>query len=92
MAERRPDGQLERAAERHRARRDKWNREGERPIGRNLALVGLGWLIVVPALLGALLGHVIDSHAGTGVAFTFALIVGGVGLGAWLAWSHVRRS
>ena len=92
MNEPRPDGELARAVERRRARQEKWKREGERPLGRNLALIGLGWLIVVPALLGALLGHVIDGHAGTGVAFTFALILAGVGLGSWFAWNHVRRS
>jgi ATP synthase protein I len=92
MTEPGPDGPLERAVEKHRERRDKWKREGERPLSRNLALVGLGWLIVIPALLGALLGHVIDAHAGTGVSFTFALILGGVGLGSWFAWTHVRRS
>ena len=92
MTERRPDSELQRAVERRRIRRDKWNREGERPLARNLALVGLGWLIVVPGLLGALVGHIIDTHAATGVAFTFALIVAGVGLGSWLAWTHVRRS
>jgi hypothetical protein len=57
-----------------------------------LALVGLGWLVVVPALLGALGGHVLDTHAGTGVTFTFAFIFAGIVLGCWLAWSHVRRS
>ena len=92
MSDSRPDGELERAVERRRSRHEKWRKEGERPMARNLALVGLGWLVVVPALLGALLGHILDTHAGTGVAFTLALILGGVGLGCWFAWSHVRRS
>ena len=92
MSKPRPDGELQRAVERRRARRDKWEREGERPLGRNLALVGLGWLVVVPALLGALAGHVLDSHAGTGVTFTLAFIFAGIALGCWFAWSHVRRS
>ena len=93
MSKPRPDGELERAVERRRKRRAEWEREGERPLARNLALVGtLGWLIVVPALLGALGGHLLDHHAGTGVTFTLALILAGVVLGCWLAWSHVRRS
>ena len=88
-----PDGELERAVERRRERRAKWEREGERPLARNMALVGtLGWLVVVPAVLGALGGHVIDHHARTGVTFTLALIFAGTALGCWLAWSHVRRS
>lgn len=92
MTKPRPDGGLQRAIERRREQRERWKRDGERPLGRHLALVGLGWLIVVPALLGAAIGHGVDTHAGTGVAFTFALILAGVGLGCWLAWTHVRRS
>jgi ATP synthase protein I len=93
VTEPRPDGELQRAVERRRARRDKWQREGERPLARNLALVGtLGWLIVVPALLGAFVGQALDHHADSGVTFTFALIFAGIVLGCWLAWSHVSRS
>ncbi len=93
MTPERQDGDLKRAVERRRARRDRWLREGERPLARNLALVGtLGWLIVVPALLGALAGHALDRRAGTGVTFTSALIFAGVAIGCWLAFSHVRRS
>jgi ATP synthase protein I len=88
-----PDEELQRAVERRRAARARWQREGERPLARNLVLAGtLGWLIVVPALLGALSGRALDRLAGTGVTFTSALIFAGVALGGWLAWSHVRRS
>lgn len=93
MKKSRPDGELERAVDRRRARDEKWQREGERPLARNLALVGtLGWLIVVPALLGTLAGRAIDRLAATGIAFTAALLLLGVVVGCWLAWSHVRRS
>jgi len=89
----RPDGELQRAAERRRGREEKWQREGERPLARNLALVGtLGWLIVVPALLGTLAGRALDRLADTGIALTSALLFVGVVVGCWLAWSHVRRS
>ena len=87
-----PGGELERAVERRRLQQEKWERDGERPLGRNLALVGLGWLVVVPALLGALAGHALDYHAGSGVTFTLAFIFAGIILGCWIAWSHVRRS
>ena len=88
-----PNGELQRAAERRRARAEKWQREGERPLARNLAMVGtLGWLIVVPALLGTLAGRALDKVAHTGIAMTAALLFAGVVLGCWLAWSHVRRS
>jgi ATP synthase protein I len=93
MKKARPNGELERAVERRRARDEKWRREGERPLARNLALVGtLGWLIVVPALLGTLLGRALDRLAGTGITLTSAFVFVGVAVGCWLAWSHVRRS
>jgi ATP synthase protein I len=88
-----PDGELEGAVERRRAREEKWRKEGERPLARNLALVGtLGWLIVLPALLATLVGRALDRRAGTGITFTAALVLVGVVLGSWLAWSHVKRS
>ena len=93
MTKERPDGELEQAVERRRAREEKWRREGERPLARNLALVGtLGWLIVIPALLGAFGGRALDRWAGTGVTFTSALICVGIALGCYLAWTHVRSS
>ncbi len=93
MTKPRPDGELQRAVERRRARDEKWRREGERPLARNLALVGtLGWLIVVPTLLGTVAGRALDKIAGTGITLTSALLVVGVVAGCWLAWTHVSRS
>lgn len=91
----RPDDQkeLDEAVERRRARRESWRREGERPLGANLALVGtLGWLIVIPALLGTLAGRWLDRKTGMGVTFTAALMTLGVVFGCWLAWKRVRLS
>lgn len=84
---------LEQAVERRRARRESWKREGERPLAANLALVGtLGWLIVIPALLGTLAGRWLDRKTGMGVTFTAALMTIGVVFGCWLAWKRVRQS
>ena len=48
-------------------RHARFEREGERPIGRNLALMGsLGWLIVIPALLGMGAGIWLDRTFNTG--------------------------
>jgi ATP synthase protein I len=59
---------------------------------RSLSTLGaLGWSIALPAAGGALLGHWLDLHFGTGVRFTLMLLVGGVGLGAALAWHTLRR-
>lgn len=84
---------LDDAVERRRARHESWKREGERPLAANLALVGtLGWLIVVPALLGTLVGRWLDRKTGMGVTFTSALMGLGVIAGCWLAWKRVRVS
>ena len=93
MKEGRPNGELERAVETRRARKEKWAREGERPLARNLALVGtLGWLVVVPALLGTFAGRALDRLAGTGVTFTCALMGSGLAIGCWLAWNRMRSA
>jgi ATP synthase protein I len=76
-----------------RARDDRWRREGERPLARNLALAGtLGWLVIVPTLLGTFAGRALDRLAGTGVTFTSALMCVGLVLGCYLAWSRVRSA
>lgn len=77
---------------RRRERRDRWAREGERPMGRNLALIGaLGWLVVTPLLAGLFAGRWLDRAAGGGVFWTGSLIVAGVVLGGWLAWKRIEQ-
>ena len=52
---------------RQRARRERWQREGERPLGHNLAMIGvLGWLVVTPTLIGIFIGRWLDRHATPG--------------------------
>lgn len=72
------------------ARRAFWLRHGERPIARNLAMIGLlGWLVVTPTLGALFLGRWIDRRTGGGIFWTGALLVAGVTLGCWLAWRRV---
>ena len=93
MSKGHPNGQLERAVERRKERADKWQREGERPLGRNLALVGtLGWLVVVPTLLGAFAGRALDRAFGTGITFSSALMCAGLVVGCWFAWNRMRSA
>ena len=64
-----------------------WMQEGEPTLTRQLAAVGvLGWIIVVPALLGVLLGRWLDGKMASGIMFTAALLLLGVLLGSWSAW------
>jgi ATP synthase protein I len=93
----RPTGQLHlndlpRQARLSSERRARFEREGERPIGQNLALMGsLGWLIVIPALLGIALGAWLDRTFGTGVFWSGALLVAGLAIGCWMAWQRVAQ-
>ena len=83
--------ELRRAVEVREARDRHWQEEGERPLWKNLSMVGsLGWLIVTPTLLGVLLGRWLDGWLGTGTLFTGALIFIGVATGAWLAWHRMN--
>ena len=83
--------ELQRAVEIREARSRKWEEEGERPLWRNLSMVGsLGWLIVTPTLLGILFGRWLDELFGTDTLFTGACIFVGVTTGAWLAWHRMN--
>lgn len=74
-------------------RRNRWLRDGEPSVGRHLAQIGvLGWIIVVPMLLGALLGRWLDARHGSGVFWTAPLLLAGLALGCWSAWKWVRES
>jgi ATP synthase protein I len=86
-----PDRELAEGIARRRQQRDRWKREGERPIAQNLAMIGvLGWLIVIPTLAGIFAGQWLDRREGTGLTFTAALLVAGVVLGAALAWQRMH--
>ena len=73
-------------------RRERHEEEGERPLWQNMSMIGaLGWLIVVPTLLGVLAGRWLDSALGTGIQFTAALIFLGIIAGLWLAWRRMNH-
>lgn len=83
---------LRRAIEDREKRLRLWRQKGERSVARNLAIMGvLGWLMVAPMLLGALLGRWLDRLAGEGVMWTAALIFGGCALGGYLVWRRIAE-
>lgn len=82
---------LERAVRMRQERRERWQREGERPLGRNLAMIGaLGWTIVLPILIGIFAGRWLDQHLNTGVFWTLGLLVAGLAVGCTLAWKRMH--
>lgn len=83
---------LDRGVARRREGRARGRREGERSLAQNLAMIGsLGWLVVLPALGGALLGRWIDRRAGGGLTFSAAMLFAGLALGCWLAWRRMHE-
>ncbi len=77
---------------RHRQRRETSLKETEGSFARDLAWMGgIAWLVVVPLLLGAFFGRMIDRFLGSGVAVTAALIFLGACLGGYLAWRRMQE-
>ncbi len=59
---------------------------------RGLASVGaVGWMVSLPAVLGALVGRWLDVKFASGIFWTLSLLVGGLMLGCASAWRHVDR-
>lgn len=92
MAEAGDDDGLDEAVRLRRQRQERWQREGERSIGQNLAMIGaLGWTIVTPTLLGIFAGRWLDRTFAAGLTFTLGLLVAGLSFGCWLAWKRMYR-
>ena len=73
-------------------RHERWQREGERSIGQNLAMIGvLGWTIVLPTLLGLFAGRWLDRQFHMGIFWTLALLVVGLTAGCMLAWRRMHN-
>jgi len=72
-------------------RRKHWEEEGERSLWKNLSMIGsLGWLVVVPTLVGTFVGRLIDRTCEQGIFWTATLIFLGVVFGCYLAWQKVK--
>ncbi len=75
-------------AQRHR----RWLGEGDASLARRLAQIGvLGWIIVLPTLVGLFAGRWLDRLLHTGLLFSAALLFAGVLLGMRAAWSWMSR-
>jgi ATP synthase protein I len=57
-----------------------------------LGMMGtIGWTVVVPTLLGVVLGAWIDAHWPSSVSWTLVLLIGGLLLGCVNAWLWIAR-
>jgi len=83
---------MEKAVAERKRREEQWEKEGERSIWQNLSMIGaLGWLIVVPTLLGAFLGRWLDDLFETDVFFSGSLIFLGACLGGVMIWKRMNE-
>jgi ATP synthase protein I len=77
----------------HGERRQRWQREGEASVARRLAQIGvLGWIIVVPMLIGVFVGRWLDGRFHSGLFCTAPLLMLGLALGCWSAWKWMQSA
>lgn len=73
------------------ARHRRWLRDGDPSVARHLAQIGvLGWIIVVPMLLGVFAGRWLDDRLHSGLFWTAPLLMIGAALGCWSAWKWMK--
>lgn len=86
-----PEDRLANAARRSADRAKAGLETPEPSLGARLGQIGvLGWTIVVPTLLGLVLGRWLDREFATGIFFSAPLIIIGAILGFWSAWKWMR--
>lgn len=74
------------------ARKLKVQRAGKTGVWFGLGMTGLiGWSVVVPTVLGAMLGVWLDQHHPGGRSWTLALLMGGLVIGCANAWYWVSQ-
>lgn len=72
-------------------RRRRAEAEGEPSVARRLGQIGvLGWMVVVPMLIGIFIGRWLDGLFGTAVFWTAPLLLVGLALGCWSAWRWMQ--
>ena len=74
-------------------RHQRWLREGAPSVARRLAQIGvLGWIIVVPMLIGVFAGRWLDQEFNSGLFWTAPLLMLGLALGCWSAWKWMKNA
>ena len=74
-------------------RHQRWLRDGEPSVARRLGQIGvLGWIIVIPMLIGVFAGRWLDRIFQSGLFWTAPLLMLGAALGFWSAWRWMKRA
>jgi ATP synthase protein I len=75
------------------SRRRSWVRDGEPSVARHLGQIGvLGWIVVIPMLIGVFGGRWLDGRFHSGLMWTAPLLMLGAGLGCWSAWKWTNSA
>jgi len=86
-----PDG-MAAAARQQAERQRRWRQEGEPTVTQFVGQIGiLGWIIVVPTLIGLFIGRWLDQKFGTGIFWSAPLLMLGVAFGCWSGWRWIHR-
>lgn len=86
------EDEFEMRVARQRARIEQGRREKDRSFWRYVGLIGsVGWGVVVPMLLGTLLGLWLDRKFETGSKLTLGLLMFGLFIGCLNAWRTVTK-
>ncbi len=72
-------------------RRRKWRDDAGRTLLAAFNLTGIGWVVVVPTVLGFVLGHYLDARFSSGITLAAGMGFLGLGLGCWSAWRRIER-
>jgi ATP synthase protein I len=72
-------------------RRERWRRDEPRALMVALSVTGIGWTIVVPTVLGFIVGRWLDQRLHTGIVLAAGLGTLGLALGCVSAWRWVRH-
>jgi len=84
---------LLRGARRAGARDLRFRSENAPPVAGRLAQIGvLGWMIVIPMLIGVFAGGWMDRRFHTGVFYTGPLLMVGAGVGCWWGWRWMHKA
>ncbi len=49
----------------------------------------VGWMVVLPALVGVAVGRYVDTRFNAGIFWTLSLLMLGLALGCMAAWRHI---
>ena len=68
-------------------------RRKEHPIAFGLTMMGtVGWTVVIPVLIGAWIGQVLDDRWSQSFSWTLTLMTAGLFVGAYTAWRWGKKA